>query len=75
MVANEIWIYPRGVISAPRKYINIFSMKIHQLLPLPMRQLNFDSKELLLVVTNNNFFQLLALSPFYHCLRRQHQHL
>ena len=64
-MANEIQIRPRGVVGAPRKYINIFSKKIHHLLLFLWRQLNSDLKELLLIIANNKFFQLLAFSPFY----------
>ena len=75
MMANEIWIHPRDFIGALGKYINIFSKKIYQLLPLPRRQLNSDQKELLLIVANNKFFQLLALCLLCHYPCGQHRHL
>ena len=64
MVTNEVQIHLGGLISAPCKYVNIFPKKIYQLFLFPRRQLNSDLEEFLLIVANNNFFQLLTLSPF-----------
>ena len=62
----------RGLISAPCKYINIFSKEIYQFFLFSRRQLNSDLEEFFLIIANNNFFQLLALSPFCHNLCKQH---
>ena len=71
MVINDVRIYPGGLVSVSCKYINIFSKKIYQLFLLLRRQLNYNLEEFLLIVANNNFFQLLALSPFCHYPHRQ----
>ena len=64
MVINEVQIHLGSLVSAPCKYVNIFPEKIYQLFLLLKRQLNSDLEEFILIVANNNFFQLLTLSPF-----------
>ena len=55
MVVNEVRIHPRGLVSTPCKYVDIFSEKAYQLFLLPMRQLSSDLEEFLFIVANNDF--------------------
>ena len=75
MVANEIWVHLRGLVGIPSKHINILYKKVYQLLSLQRRQLGSDLKEPLLVLANDNSFQLLAFGPFSLYLRRQNWHI
>ena len=60
MIADEIRVHPRGLISVPCKHINVSFEEYQQLFLLLRRQLSPDLKELLRIITYEKIFQILT---------------
>ena len=60
MMADDAQIHPWSLISVPCEHINISPEKLYQLFLLLWRQLSFNLKKLLRIVTYKNFLQILA---------------
>ena len=61
MVINEFWIYSWGFIGIPDKKVNVLFKEFYQIFSLVMRQLRFNLKEPLWIVSYNNIYQVLTL--------------